>query len=61
MICSFPNGFKAAGATTDTLNNIRWGADYLLKTVNSGAANSQIVYQVGLSCLQLKGLQILGK
>lgn len=47
LACSFPSGFKAAGATADTLSNIRWGADYLLKTVNSGAANSRIVYQVG--------------
>ena len=45
--CSFPNGFKAAGATADTLSNIRWGTDYLLKTVNNGAANSRIVYQIG--------------
>ena len=45
--CSFPSGFSAAGATEDTLANIQWGTDWLLKTVNNGSANSAIVYQVG--------------
>lgn len=44
---SFPNGFKASGSTQETLDNIRWGADYLLKTVDNGAVNADVVYQMG--------------
>ena len=47
MLCSFPNGFSAAGATSATLNNIRWGSDYLLKTVDNGTVNADVVYQMG--------------
>lgn len=47
VMYSFPDGFSAAGATANTISNIRWGTDFLLKTVNNGQANSAIVYQVG--------------
>lgn len=47
FVRSFPDGFKTAGATQATLNNIRWGTDYLLKTVDNGAVNADVVYQMG--------------
>jgi len=56
---SFPSGFEAAGATADTVDNIRWGADYLLKTVNNGAANSDIVYQVGPPAIWLRDCKLI--
>ena len=47
----FPQGYTKAGTNQATLNNIKWGADWLVKAVGpsiNGSSNSSgIVYQTG--------------
>ena len=51
-LTEFPNGYKAAGTTSQTLDNIKWGADWLVEASTAAASNgsantSSIIYQVG--------------
>ena len=50
-LLAFPEGYTKAGATTETLSGIKWGADWLVQTMGEGAngtSNStSIVYQMG--------------
>lgn len=43
-------GYEKANATQDTMYQVRWGADYLMKMVGRGsgatAGNLDIIYQV---------------
>ena len=45
-------GYEKANATQDTMYQVRWGADYLMKMVGHGsgaaASNLEIIYQVGV-------------
>ena len=47
----FPKGYAKAGTTQQTLDNIKWGADWLVKAVGTstnGSSNSSgIIYQTG--------------
>ena len=47
----FPKGYAKAGTQQQTLDNIKWGADWLVKAVGAstnGSSNSSgIVYQTG--------------
>lgn len=45
-ILQFPEGYATAKATLAAANTVRWGADYLLKTVAATENGTQIVYQV---------------
>lgn len=45
-ILQFPEGYASAKATLAAANTVRWGADYLLKTVAATENGTQIVYQV---------------
>ena len=48
-LLAFPHGYAGANQTYATQQSVRWGADYLLKTLiaNSTGGNvSSIVYQV---------------
>ena len=47
IVSRFPDGYSQAGQTNNTLNTIKWGSDYLLECVGSGANGSSIVYQMG--------------
>ena len=41
------SAYNSAGATSRALNQLEWGAEYLLKTLYKDADNNtQIVYQV---------------
>lgn len=47
-LMSFPAGFQRAGATNAVLDNIRWGADYLMKVHQGGTGeDGTIVTRVG--------------
>ena len=51
-LLAFPAGYKSAGQTEEALTTIRWGTDYLMKTVRAGnikqtvTTGYTIVYQV---------------
>ena len=46
----YAQGYEKANATQDTMYQVRWGADYLMKMVGHGsgtaASNLEIIYQV---------------
>jgi len=47
-VMSFPVGFQRAGATNAILDNIRWGADYLMKVHQGGTGeDGTIITRVG--------------
>ncbi|KAK9785110.1 hypothetical protein WJX73_006875 [Symbiochloris irregularis] len=52
-LLAFPSGYESAGQTAHVRQTVRWGTDYLLKTVRPAARNNSavdgynIVYQVG--------------
>ena len=43
-------GYEKANATQDTMYQVRWGADYLMKMIGSGTGTDadylEIIYQV---------------
>ena len=45
-------GYEKANATQDTMYQVRWGADYLMKMIGSGTGTNadylEIIYQVYL-------------
>lgn len=45
-------GYEKANATQDTMYQVRWGADYLMKMIGSGTGTNasylEIIYQVHL-------------
>ncbi|DBB00628.1 TPA: hypothetical protein ACH3X3_002312 [Trebouxia sp. C0006] len=50
-LLEFPTGYEKANATQDTMYQVRWGADYLMKMIGSGTGTDadylEIIYQVG--------------
>ena len=44
-------GYEKANGTKDTMYQVRWGADYLMKLIGPGSApgNLELIYQVPLS------------
>ena len=50
-LLAFPEGYQTAGATSEALAGIKWGADWLVKAVGEGtngtSNTSTIVYQMG--------------
>ena len=52
-LLAFPEGYAKAGQTASALESVRWGTDYLLKTIRTGNIKQTvdtgytIVYQVG--------------
>lgn len=48
--CVCVQGYEKANATQDTMYQVRWGADYLMKMIGhgsgAGAGNLEIIYQV---------------
>lgn len=51
--CACVQGYEKANATQDTMYQVRWGADYLMKMIGhgtgTGAGNLEIIYQVPLA------------
>ena len=46
-VCVCVQGYEKANATQDTMYQVRWGADYLMKMVGHGSdSNLEIIYQV---------------
>ena len=55
-LLQFPDGYAQANATIPAMETVRWGADYLLKTISIDNNNATfIVYQVlnRASCCRL--------
>lgn len=49
-LLSSPSAYNGANVTARTLNQVQWGADYLMKTIYKDADNNtQLIYQVRLT------------
>ena len=51
-------GYEKANATQDTMYQVRWGADYLMKLVGAGTATNslEIIYQVCFSVILMQSI-----
>ena len=53
-LLSTPGSYNTANATARTLNQLQWGADYLMKTIYKDAKNNtRLIYQARIPPSQI--------